>query len=63
MYHYVIIEYTIFKQFLILRIAAVHDIRLSKIKTLTLRQFLGTNVHHRTKFHQNRSNSYRDMAI
>ena len=46
-----------------LNTAAVRQTRLSKIKTLTLRQVLGANMHHHTKFHQNRSNGCRDMAI
>ena len=33
-----------------LNIAAVRHIRLSKIKTLTLCQVLGTNMHHCAKF-------------
>ena len=49
--------------FSILKLSAVHHIRLSKIKILTLRQALGTNMHHRAKFHHNRSNSSRDMVI
>jgi len=41
-----------------------NHIRLPKIKTLTLRQVLETNVHHRPKFHQNRSNACsRHVAI
>ena len=44
--------------------SAICHIRLSKIKkNWTLRQALGTNLHHRAKFHQNRSNCCRDMAI
>jgi len=34
----------------ILKIVAVCHVRLLKIHTLTLRQVLGTNMHHRTKF-------------
>ena len=46
-----------------LNIAAVRDIRLSKIKTLTLRQVLGTNVHYRAKFHPKQSNTCKDIVI
>jgi len=52
-----------FSSFSILKISAVRHIRLSKIKILTLRQALGTNMHHCAKFHQNRSNGSRDMVI
>jgi len=45
------------------KIAAVRYIRLSKIKTLTLRQVLETNMHRSAKFHQKWSNSCRDMVI
>jgi len=47
----------------VLNIAAARHIKQSKIKTLTLRQVLGTIIHHRAKFHQNRSNGCRDTAI
>jgi len=49
-----------FSSFSILKISAI---RLSKIKILTLRQALGTNMHHCAKFHQNQSNGSRDMVI
>jgi len=48
--------------FSILSIAAVCHIRLSKIKTSTLHQILGTDVYHCAKFHQNRANTCRDVA-
>jgi len=52
--------------FSIPKTAAIGHIRLPKIKTLTLpvRQVLETDVHHRPKFHQNRSNACsRHVAI
>ena len=46
-----------------LNIVAVRHIRLSKIRTLTLRQVLRTNMHHRTKFRKDRSNRCGDISI
>jgi len=48
-------------RFSILRMWAV--VTLSKIKTLSLRQVLWTNMHHLAKFYQKWSNICRDMAI
>ena len=57
-------NYTIYwSSFSILNIAVVRHIRLSKIKTLTLRQVLGTNINHRAKFHQKCSNICWDIVI
>jgi len=39
-----------------IKIAAVRHIRLTKITSLTLRQILGTDMHHCAKFEQKRSN-------
>jgi len=47
----------------ILKIVAVCHVRLLKIHTLTLRQVLGTNMHHRTKFCKDQSNHCGDMPI
>ena len=47
----------------VFKMAAVRHIRLSKIKTLTLRQVLRTNMHHRTKFRKDRSNRCGDISI
>ena len=58
----VITEYISAVFFSILKIAAVRRIRLSKIKTLTLRQVVGTNVHRRAKISSKMAERHRDMA-
>jgi len=58
-------NYRYISHFSILNIAPVCHIRLSKIKTLTLCQVLGTNIyniHHCAKIHQKWSNICRDIG-
>jgi len=49
--------------FVIFQMAAAAILNFQKFKILTVDLLYGANVRHRGKFHQNRSNGCRDMAI
>jgi len=43
--------------------AAAAILNFQKFEILTVDPMQGPNMHHRAKFHQNRSNGCKDMAI
>jgi len=49
--------------FVIFKMVATAVSDFQKFKILTVCQLLGANTRHRAKFHQNRSNGCRDIAI
>jgi len=49
--------------FAIFKMAAASILDFQKFRILTVDLLLGANEHHRSKFHQNRWNGRRDMAI
>jgi len=49
--------------FVIFKMVAAAILNFQKFKILTVDPLQGANVRHRAKFHQNRSNGYRNMAI
>jgi len=49
--------------FVIFKMAAAAILNFQKFKILTVDPLYGVNVRHQTKFHQNRSNGCRHMAI
>ena len=49
--------------FVIFKMAAAAILNFQKFKILTVDPLYEANVRHRAKFHQNRSNGCRDMAI
>ena len=49
--------------FVIFKMAAAAILNFQKFKILTVDPLYGANVRHRAKFHQNRSNGCRYMAI
>jgi len=49
--------------FVIFKMAAAAILNFQKFKILTVDPLYGANMRHRAKFHQNRSNGCRDIAI
>ena len=49
--------------FVIFKMAAAAILNFQKFKILTVDTLYGANVRHHAKFHQNRSNGCRDIAI
>jgi len=49
--------------FVIFKMAAIAVLDFQQFKILTVDPLPGANMRHYTKFHQNRSNGRRDMAI
>jgi len=49
--------------FVIFKMAAAAILNFHKFKLLTVDPLLGANVRHLAKFHKNRPNGCRDMAI